>query len=50
MLRFYLVVFFLEFNVTEYDYLTAIVAVVGGSTLAAIILWDLLQELKDGRR
>lgn len=31
---------------SEYDYFTAIVAIVGGSTLGAIILWDLLQELR----
>ena len=33
-----------------YDWLTCIVAVVGGSILGAIILWDLLEEIKNGRR
>ena len=34
---------------TEYDWFTAIVAVVGGSILGAVILWDLLEELKNGK-
>ena len=31
---------------SEYDWFTCIVAVVGGSILGAVILWDLVQELK----
>ena len=34
---------------SEYDWFTCIVAVLGGCTLGAVILWDLLEEFKNGR-
>ena len=34
---------------SEYDWFTCIVAVLGGSVLGAVILWDLLEELKNGK-
>lgn len=34
----------------QYDWFTCIVAVLGGGTLGAVILWDLIEELKNGRR
>jgi hypothetical protein len=40
----------LEFNVSQYDYFTITVAIVGGSLLGAVILWDLLEELKNDKR
>ena len=36
-------------EMSEYDWFTCIVAVLGGSILGAVILWDLLEELKNGR-
>jgi hypothetical protein len=44
--RSWLVAFFLELKMTEYDYFTAIIAIVGGSILGSVILWDLVQEFK----
>ena len=35
---------------TQYEWYTANVAVVGGSILGAVVLWDLIEEIKnDGR-
>ncbi len=44
--HFYLVALFLEFNVSQYDYFTIAVSVIGGSLLGAVILWDLIEEIK----
>ncbi len=35
---------------SEYDYFTITVAIVGGSLLGAVILWDLIEEIKNERR
>ena len=35
---------------TEYDWFTAAVALVGGSILGAVILWDLVEEIKNDRQ
>ena len=35
---------------SQYDWFTCIVAVVGGGILAAVILWDLLEEIKNDKR
>ena len=50
MLRFILVSFFGEFEMTEYDWATCIIAVLGGSILGAVILWDLVEEIKNDKR
>ena len=50
MLHSWLVAFFLEFNVSEYDYFTAAVAIVGGGILGLVILFDLVEEIKNGRK
>ncbi len=35
---------------SQYDYFTIAVAVIGGSLLGAVILWDLVEEIKNERR
>ena len=35
---------------TEYDYFIAAVAIVGGGILGLVILFDLAEELKNGRK
>ena len=32
-----------------YDWFACVVAIVGGSILAAVILWDLLEEIRNGK-
>lgn len=49
MPRSWLVVFYLEFEMSEYDYFIAAVAVVGGGILGLVILFDLVEEFKNGK-